>query len=595
MIPKRDAVPQIDTWDLSALYTDDKTWEADLERLAAAEPRIAAFTGTLARDAATLRAYFDLSVEVGLLQERLGYYAMLRQSEDAGDDRNQDRYARFMQVASRIGAAESFATPEIQAIEPAALQEMLATGFLKGFERTIDRIVRFRPYTLDAERERLLAMQQEGNQTPYKAFSALIDVDMVFGEVDTPQGPRTLSQSSFGALLEHRDRDVRQRAFGQFYRHFDGHKNTLTALIAGSVQQDVYRARVRSFPSALEMSLFPDNVPVGVYETLIAAVHDRLPALHRYYRLRADVLKIPDFALFDTKVPIVGDIEVRTSFDQAVEMVLDAVQPLGQMYVDTLAAGLRGRWVDKYENQGKRSGAFSAGSYLGEPYILMNYKEDSFRDVFTLAHEAGHSMHSWYSVRNQPFQDYQYTIFEAEVASTLNEQLLVDALLKRNPDGAMRAYLINKQVDDIIATLFRQTMFAEYELLLHERVESGGAITIDFVRRSYRELLERYFGPTVQLPENADLEGLRIPHFYRAFYVYKYATGLSAAITLAQRILQGGASEREDWLNVLKSGGSRFPIDALQLAGVDMRTREPIDAALAVFERYVEELELRTR
>jgi oligoendopeptidase F len=535
-IPSRAEVSAQHTWDLSRLYNQDTEWETDLERLASYEENITEFQGRLAESADTLLEYLRLSVEIGQLEERLGYYAMLRRSEDAGDSANQSRFARFMQVASRIDAAASFFAPELQQIPEDRITAILADERLAEFSISLHKILRYRPHTLSPEQERLLAMQQEANQTASKTFGALVDVDMDFGTIETPEGKRPLSQSSFTSLLEHTDRGVRKAAFDQFYHHFDHHKNTLSALLSGSVQLDVYQARVRNFSSTLESKLFPDRVPVSVYDTLTQTVRDHLPLLHRYYRLRKKTLGLDDLAVYDTKVSLVPDFRVETPFEEAVETVVEAVKPLGEEYTSILREGLLGSWVDRYENKGKRSGAFSAGSYVADPYILMNYKDDSLRHVFTLAHEAGHSMHSWYSARHNPFQHYDYTIFEAEVASTFNEQLLMEYMLVRRPSGNMRAYLLSKHLDDLLATLFRQTMFAEFERAIHDQVEGGGALTVESLRATYRELLDAYFGDDVHLPHLLDLEGMRIPHFYRAFYVYKYATGISAAITLAKRV-----------------------------------------------------------
>ncbi len=590
-IPVRSEVPAQDRWDLSKLYTSDTDWEKDLTYLSEQEERILAFQGRLHESAETLLSYLNLSVEIGQLEERLGYYAMLRKSEDAGDSENQSRFGRFMQVASRIGAAMSFFAPELQQIPESDMERLLADSRLEEFRISLSRVLRYRPYTLTPSEEKLLAMQEESNQTASKTFGALVDVDLEFGTITTPEGERPLTQSSFGSLLEHADRDVRRRAFDQFYEHFDGHKNTLASLLAGSVQLDVYRSRVRSFPSVLESRLFPDNVPVAVYDNLVNTVREHTPLLHRYYDLRKRVLELPELAVYDTRVSLVPEVSVQHSFEEAVDTIIEALLPLGDEYTSTLRQGLLNGWVDRYENKGKRSGAFSAGSFVGEPYILMNYKEDTIRDVFTLAHEAGHSMHSWYSARSNPFQHYDYTIFEAEVASTFNEQLLMQHLLEKHRDSAMHTYLVSKHLDDILATLFRQTMFAEYERTIHDRVEQGQALTVDSLREDYNTLLNTYFGDAVHIPEALSLEGLRIPHFYRAFYVYKYATGISAAISLSQRVLSGGDAEREDYFAFLRSGGSRFPIESLRLAGVDMEQPQPIRSAMEVFKARLDELE----
>jgi oligoendopeptidase F len=586
----RDRQRPEDTWDLSSLYASADDWEGDLTRLSGYLTPLEEYPGTLGDSPERLRSYLDLSVEIGILEERLGYYAMLRQSEDAGDSANQERFSRYMQIASKISAAMSFFAPELQQIPEERIEGFLTEPLLAEFVTSLTRVLRYRPYTLSPGEEKLLAMQQEANQTATRSFGALVDVDFDFGDVDTPEGPRPLSQSSFNSLLEHQDRDVRRRAFEQFYRQYDTHKNTLATLYTGSVNLDIYRSRVRGYSSTLQSRLFPDNVPEEVYNNLVATVREALPVLHRYYRLRKEVLALDDYAVYDGRVALVPSVSSKRSYTEAVETIIDALKPLGDEYCSTLRSGLLGGWVDRYENRGKRSGAFSAGSYVGDPYILMNYKDDSVRDMFTLAHEGGHSMHSWYSVRNNPFQDYDYTIFEAEVASTFNEQLLMHHLLQTTTDPEMRAYLLNKHLDDMLGTLFRQTMFAEYERLVHEYVERGNALSVDRLRSMYRDLLDAYFGSDVVLPVRLDLEGLRIPHFYRAFYVYKYATGISAAIALSQRVLAGGRTERDAYFSFLKSGGSRFPIDSLSLAGVDMARPEAIREAVHLFETRLDEL-----
>ncbi|MFA7566725.1 MAG: oligoendopeptidase F [Alkalispirochaeta sp.] len=589
IMTREEQVPG-NTWDLSSLYKDELDWDKDLNELKSFDEKIGAYEGTLGRSAKGLREFLDLTVEVGLLEERLGYYAMLRQSEDAGNSANQVRYSKYMQVAARISAAMSFFAPELHTVPQEKLDSFLQTDELQEYRISLHKVLRFRPHTLSPAEEKLLAMQQEANQTASQSFRALVDVDIDFGRVDTPEGPRHLSQSSFVSLLEHTDRDVRRRSHTQFYSHFESHKNTLTSLFTGNINLDIYLARARGFDSALEAKLFPDDVPTAVYDNLVSTVRSHLPTLHRYYQLRKRASGLTDFAVYDARVPLVPSVSEKRSYDEAVETVSNALSPLGDEYVHTLKDGLLRGWVDRYENKGKRSGAFSAGSYQGNPYILMNYKDDSIRDMFTLAHEGGHSMHSWYSVRSNPFQHYNYTIFEAEVASTFNEQLLMQHLLKETNSDKLRTYLISKHLEDMLGTLFRQTMFAEYERTVHEYVESGNALSVDWLREQYSALLNDYFGPDVVIPENLDLEGLRIPHFYRSFYVYKYATGISAAIALAQHVLEGGTTEREAYFLFLRSGGSRFPIESLKLAGVDMTSSAPVEEAMGLFARRLDEL-----
>jgi oligoendopeptidase F len=353
----------------------------------------------------------------------------------------------------------------------------------------------------------------------------------------------------------------------------------------------VFQAHARHYSSALEAALFPDDVPVAVYDGLVASVRNNLDPLFRYFGLRRRALGLGELHHYDTYVPLVPEIETRFTFDRAAEMVLAAVAPLGKEYVDTLREGLRGRWCDRYETKGKRSGAFSSGSYGAPPYILMNYKEDVFADIYTLAHETGHSMHTWFAQESQLFQDHEYPIFLAEVASTFNEELLTHHLLEQTSDPKMRAYIINRQIDDLRGTLFRQTMFAEFEKIIHSIEESGDALTLDVFKSEYHKLLETYFAENFVLDPELDLECLRIPHFYHAFYVYKYATGISAAVALSERVLSGKHGSVEAYLNFLRSGGSKFPLEALTAAGVDMATPAPIESTLRLFERRLEELE----
>ncbi|NBF40707.1 MAG: oligoendopeptidase F [Spirochaetes bacterium] len=590
-IPSRSEVSPEHAWDLSVLYSSDEQWEKGFEELSARAKRIPEFKGTLAESPEKLAACLEFMNEVGMLEERLGYYAHLRMSEDVSDSTNQERMGRFMRVATEADTNASFITPEIQAIDDSTMESFLASDALADFRIYLRKLRRYKPHVLSEAEERVLSMQQEANQTASRSFGALTDADMDFGDVETPEGKKPLSQSSLGSLLLHRDRDVRRQAYLQFHDVYEQHKNTLTNLYAGSVHLDVYKARVRKFPSARAAALFPDDVPENVYDNLLEVVGRNLEPLQRYYALRQRVLGLEEFHIYDAKVPLVEDLSVHHTFEQAVETVSEALSPLGDEYVTTLREGMLDGWVDRYENKGKRSGAFSAGSYVAHPFILMNFKDDDLRDVFTLAHEGGHAMHSWYSAAANPFQHYDYTIFEAEVASTFNEQLLFHHLLSASDNERMRAYLLNHQIDQIVGTLFRQTMFAEFEKKTHEMVESGQPLTVDNLRGEYRSLLEKYFGADVVIDDVSDIEGLRIPHFYRAFYVYKYATGVSAAISLSHRVLEGGQSEREDYFAFLKSGGSRFPIESLRLAGVDMAGASPIETAIELFSRRVAELE----
>ena len=593
MTPTRDQVPPTDTWDLTPLYTDADAWRRDFEALAQEYPKISALAGTLGRSAGHLRAALEMERTLDLKIERLGQYASLRCTEDSSNAESLARDAAFDNLMTRIREATSFLAPEIQAIEDVSFASFLQSPELEEWRIPLTKLRRLKPHTLSMPEERLLALGSSALRGHGETFSQLTNVDMQFGMVTDENGEeRPLTQSSYSSFLVRRKGTVRREAFQKLYAEFDAHKFTLASTLSASVRANVFHARARNYPSALEAALFYDDVPVTVYDNLIASVRAHLPALFRYYELRKRVLGLSEIHAYDTYVPIVSKVETRISFDEATDMVLAAVRPLGEEYCRALAQGLReGRWCDRYENKGKRSGAFSSGGYQAPPYILMNYKEDVFADVYTLAHEAGHSMHTWLAARHQSFQNYHYPIFLAEVASTFNEELLTHHLLETTQDPTMRAYLISRQIDDIRGTVYRQTMFAEFEKATHAAEEEGRPLTLETFRHIYRGLLEAYFGPAFALDTELELECLRIPHFYNAFYVYKYATGLSAAVALAQQALTEGAPAVERYLNFLKSGGSEFPLPTLRRAGVDMTTPQPVEQTLNLFARRVAELE----
>jgi oligoendopeptidase F len=591
-LPNRDKVKTADTWDLSSLFENDAEWEKTFAKWEKRIGRYAAFQGKLGDGAAVIAKCLRFDLDTDRVGERLCNYAFLKTAEDKANSDYQEMIGRCMAVYSLASQAASFIQPEILSITRAKMNLFLKEKCLGPYRLLIDRILYQRPHTLSKKEERLLAMQTEMAGTASQTFEQLTDADMRFGTIRDENGQTIeLTHATFGTLMYSPTRAVRKRAFTQMYDQFGAFKNTLASTLGGSLQKDVYYARARKFDSSLEGALFDKRIPVAVYDQLIDSVRGHLPALYRYYELRRKKMKLRDIHAYDTYVPILTDLKKRHSWDQAVEMVLEAVSPLGGDYVDTLAGGLRGRWCDRYENRGKHSGAFSCGSYDGWPYILMNFQEEVLSWVFTLAHEAGHSMHSYYSAKKQPFAYHDYVIFVAEVASTFNEQLLSHHLLEQTDDRRERAYLINRQIDAIRSTIFRQTMFAEFEKIMHERVEAGQPPTIDAFKGEYRTLLDAYFGPDFALDEQLDLECLRIPHFYRAFYVYQYATGMSAALALSDRVLGGGKKELDDYLGFLGGGCSKDPLELLRGAGVDMEKPEPVESAMRQFESLVDELE----
>lgn len=589
-IPVRSQVKHSDTWNLSALFKSDQAWEDGLKQLLALQGKIEksriGFAESAENFLALLRAYEGYLI----LDERLAYYADLKTTEDEGDSDARGRLARYIGIATAGQAAWSWLVPAIQALPQAFVDACLKNKTFAAYRVFLTKLLRFKPHILSEKEERILALQAETNRVPQETFGILTNVDFDFGKIQTPQGLVALSQSSFASLIRTPDRNIRRRTYMKFYSAYDAHKTSLASLYAGSVKMDKYQAQVRNYPGARAQALFPDNVPEAVYDNLVQTVNDNLPVLHEYYEVRMKALGLKELRHYDVYVPFVSEAKSRHSYQEAVDIVSSALAPLGQDYVSTLRSGLLGGWVDRYENKGKRSGAFSAGSYSGEPYILLNYKEDVLSDVFTMAHEGGHSMHSWHSARSNPFLCYNYSIFEAEVASTFNEQLLFKYLYDKSNSEQERASLLSTRIDGMLGTLFRQTMFAEFEALSHKMLEAGEALTLEALRAQYRKLLEKYFGPLMKLEKVSDLEGLRIPHFYNAFYVYKYATGISAAVALSERVLSGGEKERKDYFAFLASGGSRFPLEALKVAGVDMANPQPVRAACARFASDVKAL-----
>jgi oligoendopeptidase F len=575
-----------DTWDLTSLFADAADWEAATEVMKQRIAEAPGLKGSLEKGKDSFLATMRWYEETGILLERIYNWAFLGYASDASDNTNVRRYSLSASLLSQLSAAMAFFDPELLGIADEIIDGYLNDEDFAPYRVFIEKARRFKAHVLSEGEERLLALQSEVASTPRSTFSDLTNVDFDFGEIDG----KPLTQSSLSSFLMQEDRAVRERAYKQFYAVYESSKHAIARLYEGQVKQDIFQAKARGYESCREMAMFPDNVPVSVYDNLIKAVHDALPTLHRYYRMRAKLLGLEKLSHWDVYVPLVKGVTSITPYEEAVSMIGAALAPLGSEYVQTITDGLtKDRWVDRYENKGKRSGAFSSGTFTSKPYILLNYKEDVLRDVFTVAHEGGHSMHSYYSAKNNPYFNYDYTIFEAEVASTFNEQLLAKYMIDHATDDRMKAYIIGKQIDDIVATLFRQTMFAEYEMIIHGEAEAGVPITLELLRSEYRKLLELYFGDAVSFAEESDLEGLRIPHFYSPFYVYKYATGLSASIALSKKVLNGTEQDRQSYLAFLRSGGSLYPIESLRKAGVDMQKEEPVRDALSTFSSLLDQ------
>lgn len=583
-----------DTWDLTLLYKNDEEFEKDFKAMENFSKEVSKFKGNLSKSASELKNILDSIMNASIILDKLGSYAFLKQTEDLTNNDSNIKVARFSKLASEFSANLSYFDPELMSIDDEKMNTFLQDEVLKDYLIYLRNILKYKPHTLSEKEERILALQGELASTASNVFDTLNDADLNFGELEHNGEKTPLTHATFSSFQESQDRELRKNSYNQFYKEYDKHKNTLAELYASQIKQDIFDAKIRNYNSVREMELFGDDIPVSVYDSLIESVHNALPAVHSYYEYCSGKLGITDFRQYDKYAPVVKDVKIHHTFDEAIEVLSKALSLLGEEYVSTLTKGLNSRWVDKYENKGKTSGAFSAGCYTSEPYILMNFRDESIESVFTLAHEAGHSMHSYYSRKNNPFQHHDYSIFEAEVASTFNEKLLFNYFMQNESKKEVKAFLLNKDINGFVATVFRQTMFAEFEHIIHKEAEEGNPTTLELIRTVYKDLLKKYFGEKAVLEEVSDLEALRIPHFYRSFYVYKYATGMSAAVALSNGVLEGNAkgdyTNRDNYLKFLKSGGSRTPIENLKVAGVDMTKPEVVESALKLFAKEVEEL-----
>ncbi len=591
-IPDRSAIAPNHQWDLTPLFAEDAEWQTLFDQLTSELSGYAPHRGHLGESPEALKAAITFDLDLSRRIERLYTYAHLKNDENKSNQTYLAMYQRAVSLYTRASELSSFMRPEIMAIPAETMQAFLTSDALADYHFYLDKILRHRPHTLTEPMENMLAMSREMAQTASQVFGQLDNVDLSFGTIsDGAKGEIELSHGNFTTFLQHPDRDIRRTAFFQYYAAYENHQNTIAAALAGSVKADLFYARSREHATCREAALFGDDIPLAVYDNLLETVKTNPDPLFAYLDFRRDALGLEELHFYDTYVPIVQDVAFDMSYEEAVATCIQALAPLGAAYTEVLQEGLLGGWVDRYENRGKRSGAYSSGCYDSPPYILLNYDRANINSLYTLMHEAGHSMHSYLSRRHQPYVYHGYTIFVAEVASTFNETLLSAHLLEhyRN-DARMRAYILNREIDNIRGTLFRQTMFAEFELRIHALAEAQEPLTLEVLTGIYRELLAAHFGDHLALDDALSLECLRIPHFYSGFYVYKYATGISAAIALANRVMQGEDGACDDYLRFLTLGGSRFPLDELLAAGVDMRSPAPVAQAIAYFGKLVASL-----
>lgn len=591
---RRAEVTREHTWDLESVYASNELWEQDFGKVQGLIPKVEGFQGKLGQSAETLVEALKARDEIYMLLEQVGAFARMRKDEDNANSTFVALNDRVVSLYARVRAAVSYMTPELLAIPSDTLTTWLeSSAALKAYKHELEDTLREKAHVRSSEVEALLAQSTEIAGASQSIFGMLDNADMKFPKVKDENGNEVeLTKGRFIRFLESPDRRVREEAFTALYSTYAKFRNTLAATYSSSVKKDIFYARARNYPNARAMALSGSNIPESVYDNLVETVNRNLPSLHRYVRLRQKMLGLSDLHMYDLYTPMVAEADKKVPYGEAVESIMAALKPLGEEYLKVARQGLTSaRWVDIYENEGKSSGAYSGGAFTTHPFILMNYQE-TLDSMFTLAHELGHSMHSYQTRQSQPYHYGHYTIFVAEVASTFNEALLTDHLLKQTDDKRLRMYLINHYLEQFRTTLFRQTMFAEYEHVAHKLAEENQALTPDLLCSEYYKLNQKYYGTSGMVVDKAiELEWGRIPHFYRAFYVYQYATGLSAAVALSQQVLAEGKPAVDRYMGFLSRGGSDYSINLLKGAGVDMTSPEPVQKALDVFASLLDQME----
>ncbi|GAE07913.1 oligoendopeptidase F [Paenibacillus sp. JCM 10914] len=593
-ILKRSDVPKEHQWKLEDMFADQKAWDASFAELKTLLKRAADYQGKL-NSAAAVKECFELEDEISYHAERLYVYAHMHHDEDTANPTYQSLSAKAKKLNVEAGEALSFITPEILALSESQLDQFIEDKALQDYKFTLTEMKREKAHILSKTEEALLAQVGNLSSAPQTIFGMLNNADMKFPKIKNEEGKEVeLTHGNYIQFLESSNREVRERAFKAVYETYGKQKNTLAATLSANVNKNMFYSRVRKYPSVLDMSLYGDNIPKDVYTNLIDTVHESLPLLHRYMELRKKLLGVDELHMYDLFAPLVDEYKWDITYEEAKQMTKDGLTPLGEDYLKSLQEGYDNGWIDVYENENKRTGAYSWGAYGTHPYVLLNHK-DNLNSMFTLAHEMGHALHSYYSDNNLKYRDAQYTIFLAEVASTTNEALLMDYLLKHSKDPKQKMYLLTYYADQFRTTVFRQTMFAEFEKLVHERAESGESLTPQDLSDIYYELNVKYHGKGMQVDKEIGMEWARIPHFYTSFYVYKYATGFSAATSFSKQILEEGQPAVDRYLGFLKSGGSDYSINILKKAGVDMSSPEPIREAMSVFEDVIKQMEQLTK
>ncbi|MTI65911.1 MAG: oligoendopeptidase F [Firmicutes bacterium] len=587
----RENIKEEYKWDLESLYQNETLWEEDFNKVKQLSKEIQKYKGNISESGKTLKKVLDLGFEISRIVENVYTYAKMRKDENNNKEKYQALADRASSLIVKVKESTSFIEPEILSIDEEKLKYYIeSVDGLIMYKHFLNQIIRKKEHILTQSEEAIIAQVGELANGPEDIFTMLNNADIKFPVINNEKGEKIeITHGKFIPLMESKNRQVRKDAFKGMYDTYNKYKNTLASTLASSIKKDVFYSKVRKYKSSLEAALDENKIPTNVYDNLIEAVHDNLDAMHKYVKLRKEILGLEKLHMYDLYTPMVKDVDMKISYDEAKDTVIKALKPLGDDYIKKVKEGFNSRWIDVYENEGKTSGAYSSGTYDSKPFILLNY-QDTLDNMFTLAHEMGHSIHSYYTKKNQPYVYGDYSIFLAEVASTANEAILMDYMLNNAKNKREKLYLLNHYLEQFRGTVYRQTMFAEFEKIIHEKVESGGSLTADGLCKIYKSLNEKYYGPDIVIDDEIAIEWARIPHFYYNYYVYQYATGFSAAVSLSQMILKD-KDNVDRYINFLKGGSHDYPINILKKAGVDMTTVKPVNNALKLFRNLVDEME----
>lgn len=591
-ILERKEVPKEYTWDLESMFSTVEDWEKEYSRVEKLAEEFEKHKGELAKSSKNLLQALKDGDDLFRAMSNVYAYTHMKLDEDTTNSKSQSLSDKSLNLYVKVEEKSSFLVPEILTLDEETLNRyMEEQKDLKLYGKYLEDIMRQKDHVLSAREESILAQMGEVANSPEKIFSMMNDADLRFPKIKG-EGEKEIeiTQGNFIPLMESKDREVRKNAFKAFYSVYENFKNTFAATLNGDLKNNIFNAKIRNYKSTREASLSRNNIPLSVYDNLIKSVHENLDSMYKYMDIRKRALGLDELHMYDVYTPIVKEVDFNIPYEEGVELIKKALSPLKEEYLTAMNEGFNSRWIDVYENRGKRSGAYSSGSYDSKPFILLNY-HNTLDNVFTIAHEMGHSMHSYFTRKYQPFVYGNYSIFVAEVASTANEALLLDYMLKNAKDKNEKLYLLNHYLESFRTTLFRQTMFAEFELIINEYLEKGGALTAEYLCETYRKLNKLYYGPNMVIDDEIAIEWARIPHFYYNYYVFQYATGFSAAIDLSKKILEDDDPAVDRYMDFLKSGSSDYPINVLKKAGVDMTTKEPVDNAMKLFKELVDEFD----